>query len=339
MNNYLKDSLFTYQGLINIKDSVPICPTGEGWENALLNLANFPTNYSFYEIETEGVICSFTTTIAPDKRKEGIIKDYMYEMAFIPSDLIELHKRGYIEGLQLMTEYDWRMESYEIHKKYYAVSIEEDGTLILALETKDPKYLPPKIPKPNFEKYVSEVVGCHLEEVNDSDVLEEFNEIIANDYEYYRRFIKYPKGFKLSGTGKKKVFELTQDFQIPTRINELIQPLLKINYHDTTIREVALLIETCISNFHRNRQDINFSRLYGQELIEEHIKECVKANKGNYNAGLKIYRQELRTLNRFVRNPFMHGFKNVDKEYCNRLLFRQCYVFGLMEQAFNKLLE
>jgi hypothetical protein len=85
--------------------------------------------------------------------------------------------------------------------------------------------------------------------------------------------------------------------------------------------------------------DKSFKRLYGKELISAHIEKCVLKNNNNFNAGLKLYKQELNTLARFVRNPFMHRTFEISEDHFNRIFYRQCYVFCLMEQAFKKLLD
>lgn len=325
MNNYLnKFSLFNYQGINHISDDVPMFPTGEGWENALFNLATYPKGTKLFEIETIGTIVTFLTNKKNDSFESDIWNEKNLHTAIYVDALIELFDLGYICGIEPITQFKYDLNQFNTMLKN-GFKLNTNGDIDTYANFPGGKIEKHTVPKPKIEKYVCDYLG--------EDWNENYREELIKDYETGNKpFIEISDNIEITEKGYLKYLELSQKFEIPIRINSLIEPLIKIKYYDTAIREVSVLFEDLIKKFHN-------SDLIGWKLIDYHIKRCIEANEMNNNAGIKVYRQELRTVNSFIRNEFMHNRVDVKKENFNAILFRQCNLFRLMEQAFIKLLE
>lgn len=327
--------LFNYQGLFNIVDDAAIFPVGSGWTFALMNMSNYPFGTIFYEIATEGVICSFASITSSDERLNSNENRY-YDIAFFPKDLIELHKRGFISGLIPMTEYDREINTYQ-RLLFLGCPSDDNGTLNLYTGDNRLENKTLKIPKPNLREWLNENFWLEdFDEINDVDLEKYYESAIQNitdsEFEFYFKFIKYPEGVKLTLEGIEEIIKISVEIEVPERIEVLVRPLINIGYFESAVREVAIMFEDMIKKFHQSDK-------YGQRLIEYHIQHCIKVNKENYNAGIKVYRNELITLNKYIRNPHMHSSTGLKKDTYQVILYRQCYVFSLMSQAFEKLLE
>lgn len=325
MKNYLdKNNLFEYQGVYNISDNVPIFPTGEGWEISLFSLANYPKKTKLYEIETVGVIVTFLTNKKIESFQVDIWNEKNLHTAIYVNDLIELSKLEYIYGLNPITEFKYDLNRFnEMLKQGFKIN--NNGDIKTYVNFHNGETREHIIIKPKIEKYVSDYLG--------EDWNENYRKEQINEYEFENKhFVEILDSIEITDKGYAKYLELSQQFEIPLRLKTLIEPLIKIEYYDTAIREVSVLFEDMIKKFHN-------SNLIGWRLIDYHINKCIEANGNNKNAGIKVYRQELRTANSFIRNEFMHNRIYINKENFNAILFRQCNLFGLMEQAFTKLLE
>lgn len=323
--NYLnQNSLFDYQGIHQISDDVPMFPTGEGWQNSLFNLATYPKGTKLFEIETIGAIVSFLTNKKSQCLQSDIWNEKNLHSAIYVDDLIKLFDLGYISGITPITEYRYDLNQFNKMLKN-GFKLNKNGDIDTFAKFPGGKTKKHTIVKPKIEKYVCDYLG---EDWNEEDRQELISEYESDN----KPFIEIFDGIEITEKGFTKYLELSQHFDIPERINDLVEPLIKIEYYDTAIREVSVLFEDMIKKFHN-------SNLMGWRLIDYHITKCIEANGMNNNAGIKVYRQELRTANSFIRNEFMHNRVNVNKENFNAILFRQSNLFRLMEQAFIKLLE
>mgnify|MGYP003663411828 CR=1 FL=1 len=325
MNNYLnKYPLFEYQGIHHISDDAPMFPTGEGWENSLFNLATYPKGTKLFEIETIGAIVTFLTNKKIDNLKSDIWNEKNLHTAIYVDDLIELFGMGYVYGLKPITQFKYELNQFNTMLKN-GYKLNENGDIDAYSKSPDGRFEKHTIIKPKIEKYVCDYLG--------EDWDEDCREELIREYETDNKpCIEISDNIGITEKGYSKYLQLSQHFEIPNRINSLIKPLIKIEYFDAAIREVSVLFEDMIKKFHN-------SDLIGWRLIDFHIKKCIEANEMNNNAGIKIYRQELRTTSSFIRNEFMHNRVNIDKENFYAILFRQCNLFRLMEQAFTKMLE
>jgi hypothetical protein len=325
MENHLnRNSLFDYQGVYNISDDAPIFPTGQGWENSLFNLLTYPKGKELFEIETIGNILTILSNTRIDNSQSNIWNDCNMYVAIYVDDLIELFNLEYVSGIKPITEFRYDLNQFN-RLLQNGFKLNNNGDIVTHVELPDGKTEKHIIVKPKIEKYVSDYLG--------EDWNEEYMQNLIRDYESGNKpFIEISKSIVVTEKGFAKYLELSQNFEIPERIKKMVEPLIKIEYYATAIREVAILIEDTIRKFHNIKS-------MGWKLIQYHINKCIEANEMNNNAGIKIYRHELITANSFIRNEFIHNLVDVDKENFYAILYRQCYLYRLMEQAFDKLLE
>ncbi|WP_291121906.1 hypothetical protein [Empedobacter sp. UBA7620] len=323
MKDYLNEySIFDYGGVNHVSDDVAIFPSGEGSEIALISLANYPYDTDFIEIETIGVIISFLSMKNNKRKIKEPWKSRDYHLSFYVDDLIELYELEFIEGIKPITEFKYELNSFNcMVSQGYPLNV--DGNIDVYFLNDSGERIDHIIEMPKIEKYVENYLG---EEWNEDDR----EELIKMYEDQNTPFIEYTSSLKLTEKGYRKYLDLTQDFFIPKQIDTIIKPLIKIGYYDSAVREIAVLFEHMIKDFHK-------SDLIGSQLIEMHIRECIKANKGNNNAGIKVYRQELKAANSYIRNEFMHNVMNVEKANYNAILFRQCRLFGFINQAKEKI--
>jgi hypothetical protein len=319
MINYLDQDLFQYGGIWGISDECSIFPIGKGWEIALRTIASYPSGTKLYELEE--VIGLKMLINKPRNRIQGNPYDEKFlHCAIWCEDILALAERGFIKGAVPATEFEWELRRFQILINQ-GLSTNENGDIVCYLGDEKKKTI---IPRPKLENYIEEYSDEALSDEDRAELIEEYNR--------FKPFVFIPFALELSEKGRKYILENSQVFEIPQRIEQRIRPLIEISYYDTAIREVAILFEAMLKKFHK-------STLFGEELIEFHIDKCISANQNQYAAGIKIYRQELRKVNRFIRNEYLHNLKEVDQTEFYSILYKQCSLFKLMEQAFKKLLE
>jgi len=282
--------LLGYGGIIAIHADWPMYPKGIGWEIALKSMGNFPKGADFYEIDD---IDRCKLLINVDPQKIGDPYNYQnYHLAIWHEDLIELKRKGFIDGVYEKNEYEFKVIEFDKFKKSLGSGAEEDenGNLILYYKTEAGDFKEFKYEKPNPNEY----------EVDD------FN---------YKNCAYIPQTIKLTDTGINKIKEISQNFTLHPDIEKRVQPLIAIGYYDSVIRETSIMLETKIKEFH----SVNF---FGQKLIEHHINFLITKNDNFFSAALKCYKGELRTIFKFIRNDFVHNFQVIDSYQCQMILNR-----------------
>ncbi|MDX9925510.1 MAG: hypothetical protein RBS48_12170, partial [Ignavibacteriaceae bacterium] len=296
---------------------------GEGVDIALRSIANYPFDTKLYEIETIGTIMTFLSNFKQEKGDKTDIWDKkILHTAIFVEDLIELQKNGLIDGIIPISEFKYEMNKFNSMKES-GFKTNSQGDLEFYLNLPDIGLQKHTHPKPILENYVSDYLGEPWNEKYRSELIEEYE---AGN----KPFIEIDNFIRLTEKGYLKIEEIAKKYEIKSQIKELVEPLITIRYFDTVVREVAVFLESNLRKFH------NIDK-FGEALIEFHINECIKANKNNYNAGLKVYRQELRTMNRFVRNEFMHNKLIISEDNLRFILMRQSDALDMMEQAFEKM--
>lgn len=281
-----------YGGIIAIHADWPTYPPGLGWKIALQTFGNFPNDTFFYEVDDIDR-CKLLINQNPEKLKDPY--DYShFHLAIWHEDLITLKSKGLIDGVLEKTEYEFDLYRFENFKKALGPNLKEDneGNIILSLRDKDNQFKEAIYYKPK------------LDEEEDEDEYEYKDCVIING------------SLKLTSKGIEELIKLSREVKIVEELSNVTNTLSKISKYDTAIREASILIETKIKLYH-NRPD-----LYGQKLIDYHIQEVIKHNKGFNSAAIKYYRYELRTLTKFIRNDFAHNFKVISQEQFNLVLAR-----------------
>ena len=106
-------------GLFEVLDANwPEYPLGHGWEPALRSLAIFPPNIRFRQIDAIDQCFLFVATgIGPRLEPQGnLYNANWFHVAVWHEDLIELHERGLVSGMSLLTAYEEAAGWYEQHK-------------------------------------------------------------------------------------------------------------------------------------------------------------------------------------------------------------------------------
>ena len=106
---------------------------------------------------------------------------------------------------------------------------------------------------------------------------------------------------------------------------ERVKPLLGIGFHDSAVREAALLLECYL----RERTGTD---LFGQQLVSRYI-ESAAAKAGVMGAFQRHLRSELRTLFAFVRNEFAHNIVSLEPGRCHAILKRISTVYEMLDDA------
>lgn len=326
MNYTEKNSFFDYSGIYKISDDVHIFPNGEGWQMALRALANFPKSTGLYEYSNVGAIMSFFTNINPKGYRGDFNDEKIYRVAIFIEDLISLHNLGYIIGLKPISELKFDLNNFNEMLDFGFIA-DKNGNALAGYELPDGNLKITIINKPNIKERILDYFGI---ECIEDYTLEELNELFEEYDVSNQDFIEVEDKICISELGWETLLNINKQFIIPEEIKNIINPLLSIKYYSTSVREISIYLENELKLFH----DTNS---FGDKLIDIHIKECVKYNNGNFNAGIKVYRQELRTMNKFIRNEFIHNLFEISYENYMSILYRQCELYNLMKHAFLRL--
>lgn len=281
-----------YGGIVAIHANWPNYPPGIGWQIALKTLGNFPKGTNFYEIDDID-----RCKLLINQNPTGLTDPYdikYYHVAIWHEDLIELKKRGFINGVIEKSDYEFELIRFENLKKDFGGKLkeDEDGNIIFNVKDDNGQLREMKYNKPEPDE-------------DEEDGLFVFRNcaIIADC-------------INLTKEGIDELIKLSNEIKLTEHLSNLTGPLIAIGRFDTAIREASLLIETTIKHFH------NMPLLFGQKLIEFHIQEIIKNNDNFNSAAIKCYRGELRTIFSFIRNDFAHNFRVLTEEQCKVILSR-----------------
>jgi len=309
------DCIDKLPGFLNYEDGFevlhadwPNYPLGHGWEIALKTIGNFPEDTFFYEIDDIDY-CKLFVSTEPTGKKDILSGEFLH-IASWHEDLIALKNMNLIEGVYTEDDLEYQTFEFERFKKMCA----ESATII---EDQEGNF---RIDSGSFFKR--------------PDLKSIENEI--DSYDLKRAWLPN-KRFKLNNRGIECLKNLVKPvFHID--VNQKITPLLQINYYDTAVRELALMIEYKLKSIHFNT--IPQAESFGLRLINYHIKFHVENSNGFYSALLKVYNSELKTAFKYVRNEFMHNYKDIDYNQCIMILDRlnslYCMILDLNEDYLKK---
>jgi hypothetical protein len=207
-------SLFEHPGFMEYEGGTievlhadwPVYPAGHGWRVALQSLAVFPTKISFRRIDDiDRCYLLVAVGSGPCLEPAGDLYDAKwFHVAVWHEDLFELHQRGLISGVSLLTEYEAALAYYEKHKNLF---VEIDGQL-------RPLDLP--LPKPDdYEQDRPTVPQFAADGIAVTSISAETMVSLARP---------------LSELG--------------TAISQRAAPLLSIAFYDTAIREAGIILES-----------------------------------------------------------------------------------------------
>jgi len=106
---------------------------------------------------------------------------------------------------------------------------------------------------------------------------------------------------------------------------ERVSNLFKLGYYDTAIREACVQLEDEIKKY------LNVE-LYGKKLTEKFVAQLLKEKK-ILESYVRTFRQELRTVFKFIRNDFMHNLREADEAAAYAMLFRITRARSMLDLA------
>ena len=279
-----------YGEIIAIHADWPIYPSGIGWKIALKTLGNFPNNTIFHEVDDIDR-CKLLLTQDPQNLTDPFDSN-LYHVAVWHEDLVELKNKGFINGVIEKNDFEFEMMRFEKFKKEFGENLKLDDNDNIILYIKDDNGILKETIYHRPQSY---------------EVEDEFN---------YRNCAVIPNGVSLTESGLNELIKLSNEISLYEELKVLTQPLIKIKRFDTAIRDASLLAETKIKEFHMRPE------LYGQKLVELHIRDVIKNHNSFNSAVIKCYRGELRTIFKFIRNDFAHNFRVMTEEQCKLILAR-----------------
>jgi len=104
---------------------------------------------------------------------------------------------------------------------------------------------------------------------------------------------------------------------------KIVQPLIDISKYDSAIRDACVLIETQL-------KDIVKTDNYGMALVDQFFSKLFKSKK-YLSSKLKVFRAEIRTAFKFIRNDYAHNLKNIELDQCYAILWRLSEIFTALE--------
>ena len=322
MDYLIEENIFNYQGLYNFKDSMKTFPLGTGIEASLNTIASFPWHKKLFKIEMEGQLLAYFSNVNPKGVKYDIWGDWYNRVALFVDDLQELHENKYITGVRMITQYEQDLIKYnDLLKKGFSAN--EKDMIEYAFIIRDGNKETLTKEKPILDNYLRAEYGDFLPEERD-EVKEEY-------FEELSKLVYIEKYIQLTPLGQQKYREYIAYNEFPERLKPIVLDLLSIGRYETAVRDVAVEIEDMIKKTHK-------TDLFGLNLIDFHINECIKANDGNFNAGIKVYKSELIINNKYIRNKYTHQRVKASQETHKAILYRQAYLFSLIDMALKKIL-
>jgi hypothetical protein len=97
-------------------------------------------------------------------------------------------------------------------------------------------------------------------------------------------------------------------------VGERVAHLFGLAYYDTAVREACVQLEDEIRRYVG-------SSCWGDRLAEEFVSK-LREEKRILESYLRTFRQELRTIFKFIRNDFMHNLREADEAAAFAILFR-----------------
>jgi hypothetical protein len=132
-------------------------------------------------------------------------------------------------------------------------------------------------------------------------------------------------GLSVTPEGWSALWEIVEAPDLHAQLADRVSALLKIGYHDSAVRDGAILLEMDL----RKRTG---TRLIGQQLVERYIEQTV-AKAGVLGAFQRHLRSELRTFFMFIRNEFAHNIVSLDRGRGHAMLRRASAILEMLDLA------
>jgi len=269
----------------------PAYPQGDDFRLALLQLTVFPQGTEFIVADDIDQALLLAADV-PGGKTDDPFDSRNFHIAVWHEDLRELDKRGLIDGVEAVSERQWQQEQW---KKLRALV--PDGGQI-GIQGKDGSFIP--ITEPNFDEY-------------------------EDDIEWGDFVISRGGRVRIADSGRRFLLsELrSEDLSLRSEIGDRVAHLFEIGYYDTCIREACVQLEHEIKIY-------TGSEAWGNQLVEVFV-EKIRAEKNFLESFVRTFRQELRTVFKFIRNEFMHNLLQADEVSAHAVLFRIARVRSVLQ--------
>jgi hypothetical protein len=195
----------TSRGVIAIHADWPMYPFEHGWVEGLLALGSLPSATRFFQIDN--IDKCFLFVAGPVPAQQDPFDERFSHVAAWHEDMVDLIEKSYVDGIELVTEYDAALSYWEKHKDLY-------------FERGPGEFVPLNLPKPE----------------PDDDFLSEQKTVpvIASS------------GIGVTEAGRAALRSLlSAEFRnvVPDFL-ERVAPILAIRKTDTAVREGCVLLES-----------------------------------------------------------------------------------------------
>jgi len=272
-------------------------PIGNTIESALENLSWYKTDTKFYKInDIDGAIL-FVNKNPKELRKQKLdpFSKRYYHIALWHSNLIELHDKGFINGVKPLTAYQYELMRYNNWIEALNLRVDENYYVHYPDGTKYKTN-----PKPSLETH------------DNTDLI----------------YVDIPEGYiNLTPHGIQEINKPIKKFSFNQQLSERVNPLMKIEYYDSAVREASILVEITL-------KEINNTNLFGLKLVDSHYNNLI-SRIGQETAYHKFYRSLLRSSVSFIRNEYAHNFPITNQNRAKRLLLLFSKIIDITEELEN----
>jgi hypothetical protein len=281
------------RGKLAIHADWPAYPCGNSWHEALYRLSAFPVGTGFVVVDDIDGAALLAADVQCAKLAEPF-HDTNFHIAVWHEDLLELSRKGFVAGVKPAILDEW--------KRVQVASLLSS----VKKQTKNPKGKSIKL-QSAFGGRVFDLTSFLAPEPFEDDDLPDAP----------RMWCIFPSGRIQTTTRsadfvEKELVKLQPD--VPALISSRVGRIFEMEYYDTAVREACVELEFQIKG-------LSNCSFYGDKLIN-HVCAMPRGKSRNLNSWRVNFRQELRSLFKMVRNPFMHALKDISRAQCLSILVR-----------------
>lgn len=268
----------------------PAYPQGDDFASPLVQLTTFPATTEFMVIDNIDRSVLLVACVHGAKLDDALAARN-FHIALWYEDLIELDKRGLLEGITRTTERAWHEE------RWRKLISEVPAGAQVGFKSADGTFVP--IEEPDFASY--------------------------SDEPEYAEFVVFNNDrLKVTAAGRHFVSQELGNLktEIMNSLGSRVADIFERGYYDTCVREACVQLEHEI----RVRAGVD---AFGDRLVELFIEQ-IRSEKRHLESYLRTLRQELRAVFKFIRNDFMHNLREADVASSLALLVRIARVRTLL---------
>ena len=284
------------RGKLAIHADWPAYPCGQSWHEALYRLTAFPAGTGFDLLGDLDGAALFVADVPCNKKLDDPFHKDHFHIGIWHEDLIELVRSGLIDGAKPVTLEEWKRAEQKALKSSTEKMAKKSG-----LKSKSPRLLT-EIEGQTID--VSSLLAS--EECEDEDLPDVINTRCL-----------FPSG-GIRTTDRSTELVETELAKLQPNVLSLISPRVRrifgLGFYDTAVREACVELEFQI-------KEVSNSSLYGDKLIN-HVCAMPRGKKSELKSWKVNFRQEVRSLFKMTRNPFMHALKDISRAQCLSILFR-----------------